>query len=56
MLCALFTDASEKVVGMVEKRWEEISRVLRVGGRYLCVSLLQPHIMSSMVTWFSSRG
>ena len=55
-LDALFTDTSEKVVGMVEKMWEEISRVLRVGGRYLCVSLLQPHIMSSMVTWFSSRG
>jgi len=55
-LDALFTDTSEKVVGMVEKMWEEISRVLRVGGRYLCVSLLQPHILSSMVTWFSSRG
>jgi len=55
-LDALFTDTSDKVVNMVEQMWNEISRVLRVGGRYLCVSLLQPHILSAMVTWFSSRG
>jgi len=55
-LDALFTDTSDKVVTMVEQMWEEISRVLRVGGRYLCVSLMQPHILSAMVTWFSSRG
>jgi hypothetical protein len=32
-LDALFTDTSEKVVSMMEKMWEKISRVLRVGGR-----------------------
>eukprot|EP00092_Neocalanus_flemingeri_P003266 GFUD01003497.1.p1 GENE.GFUD01003497.1~~GFUD01003497.1.p1 ORF type:complete len:665 (+),score=233.31 GFUD01003497.1:1632-3626(+) len=55
-LDALFTDTTEEVVTKVEQMWEEISRVLRVGGRYLCVSLLQSHILSAMVTWFSSRG
>jgi len=55
-LDALFTDTTKDVIEKVEQMWEEIGRVLRVGGRYLCVSLLQPHILSSMVTWFSNRG
>jgi len=55
-LDALFTDNGEKVVAMVERMWSEISRVLRIGGRYICVSLLQPHILSSLVTWFSRNG
>jgi len=55
-LDALFTDTSKDVVGTVEKMWQEISRVLKFGGRYLCVSLLQPHILLSMVNWFSSKS
>jgi len=55
-LDALFTDTSEKVVAKVEEMWAEISRVLRVGGRYICVTLLQPHILTAVVTWFSSKG
>ena len=53
-LDALFTSSGEeeKVAGM----WSEIARVLRLGGRYVSVSLLQPHILSSVVSWFSSRG
>ena len=53
-LDALFTDSGEeeKVAGM----WSEIARVLRLGGRYVSISLLQPHILSSVVSWFSSRG
>jgi len=28
---------------------QEIDRVLRVGGRYICISLLQPHILSHLL-------
>ena len=55
-LDALFTDTSESVVARVEAMFNEIGRVLKLGGRYLCVSLLQEHILKHIVTWFSSRG
>ena len=55
-LDALYTDNTDTVVDMVSRMWEEVARVLRIGGRYICVSLLQPHILSSAVSWFSARG
>jgi ubiquinone/menaquinone biosynthesis C-methylase UbiE len=36
-LDALFTDTSAEVVERVEAMWGEVARVLRLGGRYLCV-------------------
>ena len=36
--------------------YKEIDRVLRVGGRYICISLLQPHILDHLVRWFGERG
>ena len=27
-----------------------------MGGRYICISLLQPHILSHVVSWFSDAG
>lgn len=44
-------DAS--AVGVVEKMFSEIDRVLKVGGRYVCISLLQPHILQLLVQSFS---
>ena len=35
---------------------QEISRVLRFGGRYICISLLQPHILDYIVKWFNGNG
>jgi len=55
-LDALYTDTSDKVETMVTEMWTQVERVLRIGGRYICVSLLQPHILHSIVSWFSSRG
>lgn len=55
-LDALFTDTSLDVVNTVEKMFSEICRVLRLGGRYICVSLLQEHILSHLVRWFSGKG
>lgn len=33
---------------------KEVSRVLRVGGRFLCISLLQNHVLQALLKWFSS--
>ena len=55
-LDALFTDTTPEVVTRVEAMFGEIARVLKLGGRYVCVSLLQEHILSHLVPWFSCRG
>jgi ubiquinone/menaquinone biosynthesis C-methylase UbiE len=39
---------------VVEKMFSEIDRVLKVGGRYICISLLQPHILEHLVPWFAN--
>ena len=36
--------------------FSEIARVLKLGGRYICVSLLQPHIIKYVTEWFVEAG
>lgn len=55
-LDALMTDETVEVVSKIDTMFSEISRVLRIGGRYVCVSLLQPHILTYVVSWFTSAG
>ncbi|XP_064649297.1 eEF1A lysine and N-terminal methyltransferase-like [Lineus longissimus] len=55
-LDALFTDKSDDVVKTVEKMFAEIGRVLRVGGRYICVSLAQRHILDKIMDYFVGIG
>ena len=56
-LDAMMTDSSEEVVARVAKMFDEVDRVLRLGGRYVCVSLLQPHILEFVVDAFArDRG
>ena len=31
---------------------QELNRIMRVGGRYVCVSLLQEHILEYLLEWF----
>ena len=52
---ALFTDKSPEVIERVNKLITEISRVLRVGGRFVCVSLAQEHIVSHIVRTFADE-
>ncbi|KAK7084434.1 Methyltransferase-like protein 13, partial [Halocaridina rubra] len=54
-LDALMTDSSPEVVSLIDKYFTELSRVLRVGGRYVCVSLLQEHIIAYVVSWFTQK-
>lgn len=55
-LDAMMPDESEEVMANVESLFEEISRILKLGGRYICISLLQPHILSKLVEWFVDHG
>jgi len=54
-LDAMFTDA-EADAATVNKMFAEIGRVLRLGGRYVCISLLQPHILAHFVDVFAGYG
>ncbi|XP_058453861.1 eEF1A lysine and N-terminal methyltransferase homolog [Malaya genurostris] len=51
-LDALFTDESNSTVDTVRRYLSEIVRVLRVGGRYVGISLLQEHILRELLTFF----
>lgn len=51
-LDALFTDETESTLATVRKYFSEIARVLRVGGRYVCISLLQEHILKEVLAFF----
>ncbi|XP_039447622.1 eEF1A lysine and N-terminal methyltransferase homolog [Culex pipiens pallens] len=51
-LDALFTDETEETIATVRKYFSEIARVLRVGGRYVCISLLQEHILKEVLSFF----
>lgn len=55
-LDAIMTDGSPEVVAVINKYFDEVSRMLRVGGRYVCVSLLQEHILKHVLDWFPKNG
>jgi ubiquinone/menaquinone biosynthesis C-methylase UbiE len=55
-LDAMMPDDSVEVVANVSRMFSEVDRVLRLGGRYICISLLQPHILNHLVDWFTDRG
>lgn len=55
-LDAILTDDEEVTLSKVDRMFAEISRVLQVGGRYLCVSLAQAHVLKKAVEYFSQEG
>lgn len=55
-LDAILTDEEEATLDKVHKMFGEISRVLQVGGRYLCVSLAQAHVLKKAVEYFFQEG
>ncbi len=54
-LDALLPDSSPAVMAVVDAMLAEISRVLRVGGRYMCVTLAQPHVVAKVLDYFSDQ-
>ncbi|XP_062989840.1 eEF1A lysine and N-terminal methyltransferase isoform X2 [Elgaria multicarinata webbii] len=55
-LDALLTDGEETALNRAERMFAEIGRVLQFGGRYLCVSLAQAHVLKAAVEYFSREG
>lgn len=55
-LDAILTDDEEATLSKVDTMFAEVSRVLQVGGRYLCVSLAQAHVLKKAVEYFSQEG
>uniref|UniRef100_A0A8D2P5B7 eEF1A lysine and N-terminal methyltransferase n=1 Tax=Zosterops lateralis melanops TaxID=1220523 RepID=A0A8D2P5B7_ZOSLA len=55
-LDALLTDEEEATLAKVDQMFAEIGRVLQVGGRYLCVSLAQAHVLKKAVEYFSQES
>lgn len=50
---AIFTDDSQSTDEYVQKYWSEMDRVLRIGGRYVIISLLQKHIIAGLLKRFA---
>ncbi|XP_076625513.1 eEF1A lysine and N-terminal methyltransferase homolog [Colletes latitarsis] len=55
-LDALMPDTKEGTTLTVNRYFKEITRVLRNGGRYICISLLQEHILRELLSYFPSAG
>ncbi|XP_054742022.1 eEF1A lysine and N-terminal methyltransferase homolog [Anastrepha obliqua] len=55
-LDALFVDDTAEVHATVERYFNEIKRTMRNGGRYLCITLLQEHILSYILNYFPRNG
>ncbi|EQB78943.1 methyltransferase-like protein 13-like isoform 1 [Camelus ferus] len=55
-LDAVLTDEDEKTLQQVDRMLAEVGRVLQVGGRYLCISLAQAHVLKKAVGHFSREG
>jgi len=52
---AMFTDSTPEVVCRIDKLLHEVGRVLRVGGRFVCISLAQEHIASHIIQSFADK-
>lgn len=55
-LDAIMIDDSEEVMSDVNKMFSEISRTMRLGGRYVIISLLQKHILQKILAFFTEMG
>ncbi|CAG9825256.1 unnamed protein product [Phaedon cochleariae] len=51
-LDALMSDGSEETISKIKQYFDEITRVLKFGARYMCISLLQEHILRYIVDYF----
>jgi SAM-dependent methyltransferase len=53
-LDAIYSNTDDETVAKVRCMWDEIGRVLKTGGRYVCITLAQQHILNSLLETFSS--
>ncbi|XP_047349275.1 eEF1A lysine and N-terminal methyltransferase homolog isoform X1 [Vespa velutina] len=55
-LDALMPNVKEDTISIIDKYFKEIIRVLRNGGRYICISLLQEHILRKILSYFTANN
>ncbi|KAF5303179.1 hypothetical protein FQA39_LY10092 [Lamprigera yunnana] len=55
-LDALMPDGNGETQVRILKYFKEIERVLKRGGRYICISLLQKHILDFILSYFPSNN
>ena len=53
-LDAIYSNSDDATVSKVSRMWSEVERVMKAGGRYLCVTLAQEHILSGLLERFAS--
>ena len=53
-LDAIYSNTDDVTVTKVDRMWSEIARVLKVGGRYVCITLAQEHILDRLLQHFKS--
>eukprot|EP00026_Physarum_polycephalum_P003144 Phypoly_transcript_03153.p1 GENE.Phypoly_transcript_03153~~Phypoly_transcript_03153.p1 ORF type:complete len:779 (+),score=240.35 Phypoly_transcript_03153:50-2338(+) len=53
-LDALVSEDTESVRDDAQRMFKEIARVLRPGGRYVCVTLAQEHVLSKLLAFFGA--
>lgn len=54
-LDALMPNNDETTVENINKYFNELKRVLKSGGRYICISLLQEHILRFVLKYFPTN-
>ncbi|CAH0726326.1 unnamed protein product, partial [Brenthis ino] len=54
-LDALMPDDLEETNIRINKYFAEIKRILKMGGRFICISLLQSHILNKLLSFFCDK-
>ncbi|KAJ2944486.1 hypothetical protein O0L34_g3831 [Tuta absoluta] len=55
-LDALMPDDATETIERIDKYFAEIKRVLKLGGRFMCISLLQSHISAKLLEYFCDKS
>lgn len=55
-LDALMPDDTKETIKKIDQYFSELQRILKSNGRYLCISLLQDHILHKLLDYFPSNN
>lgn len=52
-LDAIYSNTDDATVQKVDRMFQEVGRVLKIAGRYLCITLAQDHILQKLLQYFN---
>lgn len=55
-LDALMPNNNEETINRIKQYFMEINRITKFGGRYICISLLQEHILKILLDYFVTNN